>query len=90
MAKILLSFLFKCSFLIPRFSSFMLSFSIKCIFFWLQKFFNQEFVWARIFSKFLLSLLIIMFEKLSAVSGKVFFDFINNFFNITEEIDLVN
>ena len=31
-----------------------------------------------------------MFEKLSAVSGKVFFDFINNFFNITEEIDLVN
>ena len=63
LAKILLPFLFRWSFLIPRCSSFIFSIDKKSIFFCIQKFFNRELVSALVFSIFLLSFLIIMFEN---------------------------
>ena len=72
LTKTVLPFLFKCSFLMPRCSSFRLSFSISLIFFCFQKFFNREFVSARIFSIFFLSFLKTISKKLSTVSGEVF------------------
>ena len=88
MAKILLPFLIKCSFLMPRCSSFMLLFSIECIFFSLQKVYYQEFVSACIFSTSLLSLLI-MFEKLSAVSGVVFLTLWTIFLTLLRRLTLL-
>ena len=67
----------------------MLSLRIKCTFFWLQKFFNREFVSERIFSKFLLSLLITMFEKLSAISGDVFLTLLTIFLMLLRRLTLL-
>ena len=67
----------------------MLSLRIKCAFFWLQKFFNREFVSERIFSKFLLSLLITMFEKLSAISGDVFLTLLTIFLMLLRRLTLL-
>ena len=72
-----------------RRSSFILSFRIKCIYFSLQRFFNQEFIWASIFSKFLLSPLIIMFEKLSAVSVEMFLTLLTIFLTLRRRLTLL-
>ena len=68
--KTVLPFLLKCSSLMPRCSSFRLSFSISLIFFCLHNFFNRELVSARTFFRyFFLSFLKAISEKLSTVSG---------------------
>ena len=55
LAKRELPLLFRCNFLTPKCSSFMLSLSIRGMFFWLQKFFSLALVSMRCLSQFRLS-----------------------------------
>ena len=82
MAKRKLPLLFRCNFLTPKCSSFMLPLSIRGMFFWLQKFLSLALVSMRCLLVFRLSFWWIIFEKTIFVSGEVLFAFSHNFLTL--------